>query len=176
MDASGIIPDIIDEKPGAAAKVVYHGGVNVEFGKELTPTQVKDQPEVSWEAEDGALYTLLMVDPDAPSRQEPSYREALHWLVINIPGNKVSNGQVVADYIGSGPPEGTGLHRYVFLIFKQEQRISAEKHIPKSSLEGRLNVKTRDYISKYNLGNPVAGNYYEAQYDEYVPTLMAQFK
>lgn len=132
MDAGGIIPDIIDTKPGTVAKVVYPGDVKVELGKELTPTQVKDTPEVTWEADDNSLYTLLMVDPDAPSRQEPSYREALHWLVINIPGNKVSKGQVVAEYFGSGPPEGTGLHRYVFLVFKQEENISTDKFITRT--------------------------------------------
>lgn len=132
MDSSGIIPDIIDSKPAAVAQITYAGGVKVELGKELTPTQVKDQPEVTWDADDYALYTLLMVDPDAPSRQEPTYREILHWLVINVPGNKVAKGQVVAEYIGSGPPEGTGLHRYVFLVFKQGEKITTDKYIGKT--------------------------------------------
>lgn len=132
MDSGGIIPDIIDTKPGALVEVSYGGGVKVELSKELTPTQVKDQPQVTWDAEADALYTLLMVDPDAPSRQEPKYREALHWLVINVPGNKVADGQVVAEYIGSGPPEGTGLHRYVFLIFKQGEKITTDKFISKT--------------------------------------------
>lgn len=44
------------------------------------------------------------------------------------------------------------------------------------SREGRLSIKTRDYISKYKLGNPIAGNYYQAQYDDYVPILKAQLK
>lgn len=38
--------------------------VSVNLGNVLTPTQVKDQPTVSWEAEDGAFYTLCMTDPD----------------------------------------------------------------------------------------------------------------
>lgn len=29
-----------------------------------------------------------------------------HWLVGNIPGNDVSKGEVLSDYVGSGPPEG----------------------------------------------------------------------
>lgn len=129
MDSSCIVPDIIDITPGAIVEVTYAGDVKVELGKELTPTQVKDQPDVTWAAEENSLYTLLMVDPDAPSRQKPSYREALHWLVVNVPGNKVTDGQVVAEYIGSGPPEGTGLHRYVFLVFKQAEKITTDKFI-----------------------------------------------
>lgn len=132
MDSGGIIPDIIDSKPGAIASVTYSGNLKVELGKELQPKQVKDQPEVTWDAEEGSLYTLLMVDPDAPSRETPTYREILHWLVINIPGNKVADGQVIAEYIGSGPPEGSGLHRYVFLIFKQSEKITTEKFISKT--------------------------------------------
>lgn len=131
MDSDGIIPDIIDNKPEAIAHVTYAGDVKVSLGKELQPKQVKDQPEISWNADDGSLYTLLMVDPDAPSRETPTFREVLHWLVINIPGNKVTEGQVVAEYIGSGPPEGTGLHRYVFLVFKQADKITTDKFISK---------------------------------------------
>lgn len=132
MDSNGIIPDIIDVAPKALAKVTYPSGVSADLGKELTPTQVKDQPEVTWTADDDGLYTLLMVDPDAPSRETPTYREILHWLVINIPGNKLSEGQTIAEYIGSGPPEGTGLHRYIFLVFKQAGKISTDKFISKT--------------------------------------------
>lgn len=55
----GIVTDVIDEAPGIVLKVSYTSGVTVE-GTELTPTQVKDQPKVEWEAEDGTFYTLLM--------------------------------------------------------------------------------------------------------------------
>ena len=48
-------------------------------------------------------------DPDAPSRSNPAIRECMHWVVVNIPGNHVDQGNEVAEYIGSGPPEGTGL-------------------------------------------------------------------
>lgn len=32
----------------------------MNLGNELTPTQVKDVPHVSWEADAGSLYTLVM--------------------------------------------------------------------------------------------------------------------
>ncbi|KAH8382307.1 hypothetical protein KR009_002857 [Drosophila setifemur] len=172
MDTAGIIPDIIDVKPASKATIKYPSGVQVELGKELTPTQVKDQPTVEFDADAGSLYTLLVVDPDAPSREDPKFRELLHWLVINIPGNKVSEGQTVAEYIGAGPREGTGLHRYVFLVFKQNEKITTDKFVSKTSRTGRINVKARDYIQKYSFGGPVAGNFFQAQYDEYVKTLI----
>lgn len=60
-----------------------------------------------------------MVDPDAPSRDKPTFRSFKHWAVINIPGADVGKGDEITEYIGAGPPNGTGLHRYVFLIYKQ---------------------------------------------------------
>lgn len=98
--------------------------MQVDLGKELTPRQVKDQPEVRWDADDKDYYALVMTgksardldnhqrirfsDPDAPSRQNPEFREAQHWIVVNIPGNNVSKGEVLTEYIGSGAPQGTG--------------------------------------------------------------------
>lgn len=49
-------------------------------------------------------------DPDAPSREKHHFREVLHWLVVNIPGSDVSSGDTLMEYIGSGPPQGTGTY------------------------------------------------------------------
>lgn len=92
--------------------------MNVDLGKELTPTQVKDVPKLKWDTEKGAHYTLLMVDPDAPSRTNSLYREVRHWLVMNIPESSVEKGDHIFEYRGSGAPKGTGLHRYIFLVYK----------------------------------------------------------
>lgn len=116
-------PQIIPIAPKKVLSVSYPNDVNVNLGAELTPTQVKDIPIVSWEAEKGAMYTLMMIDPDAPSRQKPTVREYRHWMVINIPENMIDDGLTVTEYVGSGAPEGTGLHRYTFLVYKQSSPI-----------------------------------------------------
>lgn len=97
--------------------------MSANLGAELTPTAVKDIPNVSWECEKDVLYTLMMVDPDAPSRQDPKFGEVRHWLVVNIPENSISDGKTIVEYIGSGAPKGTGLHRYIFLVYKQNGKI-----------------------------------------------------
>lgn len=67
----------------------------------LTPSQVTDKPTVTYDADPNGLYTLIMTDPDAPSRDMPLFREFVHWVVVNIPGAEVNKGTTVADYVGA---------------------------------------------------------------------------
>lgn len=69
---------------------------------------------IKWKADSDTFYTLCMTDPDAPSRQEPKFREWHHWLVVNIPGNDISKGETLSEYVGSGPPKVGFLVKHIF--------------------------------------------------------------
>lgn len=170
-----IVPEIIDEKPAGQLKIKYNSGVQVDYGNELTPTQVKDEPVFEYPAEGDKLYTIAFVDPDAPSRADPKFGQCLHYMVHNVPGLSVGQGNVAAEFIGSGPPEGTGLHRYIFVVYEQPGKIVVANTISKTSIEGRMKFKLRDYATEKGLGKPIAANFYLAQYDDYVPLLHKQF-
>ncbi|EDV58767.2 protein D3 [Drosophila erecta] len=175
MEEHCVVPDVIAKAPAQTAVVEYPGDIVVKPGQVLTPTQVKDEPCVKWEADANKLYTLCMTDPDAPSRKDPKFREWHHWLVGNIPGGDVAKGEVLSAYVGSGPPPDTGLHRYVFLIFEQRCKLTFdEKRLPNNSGDGRGGFKIAEFARKYALGNPIAGNLYQAEYDDYVPILYKQ--
>ncbi|KAF5300296.1 hypothetical protein FQA39_LY11153 [Lamprigera yunnana] len=177
MEKFEVVPDVIDKVPPAVLNASYAGGVKVDDGSELTPTQVKDAPKVEWTADSNDFYTLVMVDPDAPSKKDPKSREWLHWLVVNIPGCKLSKGEVITEYVGAAPPEKTGLHRYVLLLYKQLcQTEFFEKKITNKSAEGREKFCSRKFAEKYNLCEPVAGNFFQAQYDSSVPAIEKQLK
>ncbi|NWI60187.1 PEBP1 protein, partial [Calyptomena viridis] len=102
----------VEQKPAHPLRVKY-GSVEIdELGKVLTPTQVQHRPtSIEWDGCDPQkLYTLVLTDPDAPSRKDPKFREWHHFLVTNMKGNNVGSGTVLSDYVGSGPPKGTGLY------------------------------------------------------------------
>ncbi|GLV45036.1 uncharacterized protein CBL_14391 [Carabus blaptoides fortunei] len=175
MDKHGVVPDVIEKAPEEILQVEYDNGVKVELGNELTPTQVKSPPTVSWNANPDTFYTLCMTDPDAPSRKDPEFREWHHWLVGNIPGNKVESGEILSAYIGSGPPPGTGLHRYVFLVYKQPAKIDFKvDRLTNTSSEKRALFSIRKFAFRHKLGHPIAANFYHAQWDDYVPILYKQ--
>ncbi|VDM56912.1 unnamed protein product [Angiostrongylus costaricensis] len=172
-----VVPDVVGAAPSKTVKATYDGGVEVCLGNVLTPTQVKNPPKLVWDTDQGALYTVIFTDPDAPSRKEPTYREWHHWLVVNVPGNDIGQGDVLSEYVGSGPPKGTGLHRYVFLVYKQpDGRITDPEHghLTNRSGDGRGGFKTENFVKKHKLGTPIAGNFYQAEWDDYVPILYKQ--
>lgn len=175
MDTHQVVPDVIAVAPAETAAVSYDAGVSVEMGNELKPRQVKNMPKVMWNGDAAAFYTLCMTDPDAPSRKEPKFREWHHWLVGNIPGTAIEKGDTLSAYVGSGPPEGTGLHRYVFLVYKQSEKLKFdEKRLTNTSGDHRGCFSISKFAEKYKLGNPVAGNFYQAEWDDYVPILYKQ--
>merc|ERR1711994_360714 len=168
FESDEINKDMKITTPASLLKVSYNG-VDISPGQVMTPTQVQDQPVLSWEVEEGAFYTVIMNDPDAKSRAEPMFREWHHWMVGNIPGNNVSAGETLSAYVGSGPPEGTGLHRYVFLVYKQPSKLPFDG-VPRLGLtpDQRPNHKAAEFAAKHGL-QLIAGNYYQAEYDDYVP-------
>lgn len=92
-------------------------------------------------------------------------------------GNDISSGTVLSDYVGSGPPSGTGLHRYVWLVYEQEQALSCDEPILSNrSGDNRAKFKVETFRKKYNLGAPVAGTCYQAEWDDYVPKLYEQLE
>ncbi|XP_011182666.1 protein D3 [Zeugodacus cucurbitae] len=170
-----VVSDVVPYAPNRFLKVTYPNNLEVKAGIELTPTQVKSQPLVEWEADPDTFYALIMTDPDAPSRNAPKFREFKHWLVGNIPGNDVTKGEVLSAYVGSGPPKNTGLHRYVFLLYKQNGKLEFdETRVGNNSREERPKFSASNFATKYSLGHPIEGNFYQAQWDEYVPVVHKQ--
>lgn len=58
----------------------------------------------------------------------------MYWFVSyficysgNIPDGDVSKGDLIVDYLQPFPSRGTGYHRYVFVLYKQEGKIDYSK-------------------------------------------------
>ena len=82
------------------------------------------------------LYTIILSDPNSA---DPSY---LHWLVINIPGERVAEGQAVVPYQPPNPPSGT--HNYYVDLYVQKEKLDFVA-------PGRTGFNIDDFVAKYNL-------------------------
>lgn len=134
-------------------KILYNNS-EIPKGAFLTPLQANVEPKVEYISNSNALYTLIMYDPDAV------VGNYLHWVAINIPGNNVSNGQTLLNYKGPAPPKGSGIHRYIFLIYEQDGRINTQ-NIPESkramslnelynAINAELRLNSRTYFTSEN--------------------------
>lgn len=192
---AGLEPEMFDHLPQKVLSVKYDHRTpsknnSLHLGNQLTPTQVKNQPLViNWP---GMLpykfYTIIMVDPDMPSRDAPieEKQQVLHWMLVNIPGKGIG-GRVLASYIGSGPPKKTGLHRYTFLVFEEgntPKDYSSVMPMDATNIDRRINWSfttpakqwtIRDFIAWAKIGQPIAGNFYVAEWDAWVDQLWKTF-
>ncbi|KAL3280711.1 hypothetical protein HHI36_003947 [Cryptolaemus montrouzieri] len=176
MDRSNLIPEVLDKEPLNILKVKFQGHL-LTPGQVLMPTKVKNMPELEWIDDETALYTICMIDPDAPSRKDHRFREFLHWLVVNATMNKVKAGTTIAEYVGAAPPKGTGLHRYVILVYKQKGKLKCdESKITCHDAFGRAKFSNKAFARKYNLGPLVAGNIFLSEWDDYVQKLYRRFQ
>lgn len=170
-----IVPQVIPTAPSAELKLTY-GEIKVQAGVVLTPTQVQSPPVLAFDADPDAFYTVVMLDPDAPSRKDPKFAQWLHWLVVNVPGKDLTQkGDVLAEYVGSGPPQGSGLHRYIFLAYQQARKCEAIELPTFHRANERPNWSVSAFLEKLNKCTGaltlIAGNFYEAEWDDYVPIL-----
>ncbi|XP_054157114.1 protein D2-like [Oppia nitens] len=161
----GVIPDVIDSEPIHKINLKYSSGVEVNYGTELKLSESKDVPQVDWPTETGVYYTLMMIDPDAPFRSKPLLSPINHWTVMNIPGTDISKGRTVCGYRGAGAPPLGGLHRYIFLVYKQSNGIIETNGTPvlNESFRTRIKFNIREWTKSNNLGEPVAVNYFQSQ-------------
>ncbi|XP_038694640.1 protein HEADING DATE 3A-like [Tripterygium wilfordii] len=153
-----IVGDVLDPfTRSLSLRVTYNNTREVNNGCELKPSHVSNQPRVDIGGDDlRTFYTLVMVDPDAPSPSEPNLREYLHWLVADIPASTGAGfGQEVVCY--ESPRPRVGIHRFVFILFRQLGRQTV--YAP----GWRQNFNTRDFAELYNLGLPVAAVYFNCQ-------------
>ncbi|KAI6180012.1 Protein D2 isoform X1 [Aphelenchoides besseyi] len=153
-DYHDVTPDVFKVAPQNYAMVRYERR-DVNLGNVMSMRLIKNQPRVYWQGSGRNYYTLALIDPDAPSRKDPTFGQFRHWLVINIRGKNVRKGQVISKYIAPAPPEKTRWHRYVFSIFKQNGRIK--------SLEENEDNRPKWNISEFASRNGlklVAGAYF----------------
>ncbi|KAE8022506.1 hypothetical protein FH972_008298 [Carpinus fangiana] len=153
-----VVGEVVDIfTPSVGMNVIYSSNKQVSNGHELMPCAIVSKPRVEIGGNDmRAAYTLIMTDPDAPSPSDPYLREHLHWMVTNIPGTTdASFGNETVAY--ETPKPVVGIHRYVFILFKQRGRQTVR---PTAT---RDHFNTRRFSEENGLGLPVAAVFFNAQ-------------
>ena len=145
----------------------------MSLGDEVAPSKAISAPRIVLPSVDpNKLYTILMLDFDAPSRENPVAAPWLHWLRANVKGAELSElrgvgrGEDVVDYAGPAPPKGTGLHRYVVLVYEeQEGAIHPEPPTSRRSFQAqRRQFNIKEFKIKNRLADAEGGFFFRSQH------------
>ena len=129
--------------------------------------EAESAPMLRWNIDNlhYGYYTILMVDPDAPSHENPIMSEWLHWMVVNVPdsGIHIESGNTIMEYKGPSPPKETGDHRYCLYVFKQADY---DFNLRDYKLEKRAKFNTKTFLEQ-NGGRfeLIASNVFKSNHD-----------
>jgi len=163
--------------------VAYPGSnKEVSLGNTLKPEDVQERPVVQItpeDADESLTYTIVLTDPDAPSRGDPKWSEFCHWIVTDVTlrplealasaktqeeaSIDLSSNPEVVEYMGPAPPAKTGKHRYVFLLYRNgpSKKLEAPSERKRWGHEG-YRKGAREFADKYGL-SLVGANFFYAQ-------------
>ncbi|KAL9477374.1 hypothetical protein ACSS6W_007215 [Trichoderma asperelloides] len=124
-------------KPTTRLGVSFEGR-DVELGSLFRVSEVKQAPFVSFEAEAGDLsgdasYMLLLIDPDAPTPDDPKFAFWRHWVLPGLRPLTSADGivaqtkPVLTEYLAPGPKDDSKPHRYLFLLFREPHGLTLTK-------------------------------------------------
>lgn len=133
-------------KPFSALDIAYDSW-SVQ-GQNVTIGATARKPNFCFEAANSSdLYTLAMYDPDAPVARAKG-DQYLHWLIVNI-GDAQDAQDVIQDYMGPAPPPNSGVHHYIFSLFRQNGEIDPKE--ARAKYADRTNFDIDRFIRKYGL-------------------------
>lgn len=91
-------------------------------------------------------------------------------LSSNIDGNNVTNGETIVPYFRAFPPKGTGYHRHVFVLYKQEKKIDLKEfQVTEADSVEKRTFSTLDFYRKFQDDLTPAGLcFFQADYDRSV--------
>ncbi|KAL4794259.1 phosphatidylethanolamine-binding protein [Aspergillus venezuelensis] len=128
----GITPLVPENFTPKTKLGVSYGEKAVTLGNLFRVSEVKSAPAISFAPENGAsesaTYTLLQIDPDAPTPDDPKFAYWRHWVVTGLkPAGTITDAPALTAYLGPGPKDDSKPHRYLFLLFREPEGLALSK-------------------------------------------------
>ncbi|KXN88546.1 OV-16 antigen [Leucoagaricus sp. SymC.cos] len=106
-------------------------------------------------------FVVAVVDPDAPTPQDPTSAQIRHFLGGNFVkgnGGLLSNSTpAISNFLQPTPPAGSDAHRYIFLVFNQPNGFNGQTEVTPATPISLFNISA--FAQDVGLGNPIAGTF-----------------
>lgn len=182
----GVVPDLLPRfnpvatmrvsfQPDTVFSTVFFPGQRVPQGltKKEPKIQIRlppDQSPTIYSSAGSAVslkstYTFIMIDPDVPSRINNTLGPFRHMLATQV--KLIYNHpyfdlqftiKPITPYEGPSPPEGTGFHRYAFLLYPGQPSKEVLNRF-NATYPSRFNFNLLRFTTEAGLCDPIAGTF-----------------
>jgi len=166
FSSAGLVPGILPDFPKGLVNINYGPHACVHMGSFLKASTTAFMPSrVSYPSDPEQLYTLVFMDITD---------NMLLWMVINIPGTSIINGQEVTQY---QPPTPHSTNMFLSAALLQSSVINRRySNIVKRSarlceMDPRKGVHVKDLMEELGLETVVASNFFTVEYESYVNSI-----
>ncbi len=116
----------------------------INYNDMLTKQASSTKPNIQFKKDPNKLYTIITIDPDAPSPSNPIYKYFLHMLTVN---NSDKNSDTIMEWTGPDPPKGSKIHRYYTCVFEQPNKIDVNTN----QIDSRPKFDLNSFVKSNNL-------------------------
>ncbi|KAH9482771.1 OV-16 antigen [Psilocybe cubensis] len=176
FSSAHIVPDVVQSfNPMDGVNISFTDPVSAQTvdvvpGILLTMQQTSMPPDLTLvtttsDSNSSAMFVVVIVDPDAPTPQNPNVSEFLHFLGGDFTAGSTSgllsnNSPALAEFFPPTPPVGSDPHRYVLLVFDQPDSFDVNGPTLVNATTPRTNFSISDFAQAINLGDAIAGNFF----------------
>ncbi|KAI1500756.1 phosphatidylethanolamine-binding protein [Biscogniauxia marginata] len=156
--ATGLIPENFTP---TTKLIVTFGNKEVELGNFFCAGECKQAPTIAFapepEASPTTSYSFILIDPDAPTPDDPKFAFWRHWVLYGLIPQE--NGVVdlvsrpaLTEYLGPGPKDDSKPHRYLFLLYREPDGLSLVKEdVGGEEFVQRRSFKPCEFSEKHGL-------------------------
>jgi phosphatidylethanolamine-binding protein (PEBP) family uncharacterized protein len=141
---------------------VKFASISPSNGSFMRVSQVKETPSISIPSSTSPpasqSFTFMLIDPDAPTPDDPKFAYWRHWFVASIPStafassNIIDAGVTLTQYLAPGPKDESGPHRYLFLLFAEPEGLKLEKaDVGGEEFMDRRSFGALEFVKKHGL-------------------------
>ncbi|CAE6532673.1 unnamed protein product [Rhizoctonia solani] len=173
--SEGVVPDVLASfDPTGLLYLVYSGdlsdGTNAKVvlpGTNFARDDTLTTPQFSLHGINNGTYLIAIVDPDAPSRANPTVSQIRHMFATDFVLSEMrpnfatrslvlrNSTAAISPYFPPNPPVGSGAHRYVALLYAQPNNFN----VTSLNTTQIANFNISSFATSAGLGEPLAGTF-----------------
>lgn len=163
---ANLVPKVLPEFNATVGPlIITYPNAIVNYGNNVSVASVAYSPDIEFPAEadfPNYKYVFAIIDPDAPTPQNPTSAQIRHYLVADVSPQStvfnVSSGSVLSPYKSPAPPAGSAAHRYTSVLLRQQPGATVSLYNQSSSTS---NFNLTQFAQQNNL-TFVSANYFNA--------------